>query len=56
MEEKFDSEEISKFYNIIRTIYQMLKDRGYIVFQKELEVDFETFAKSYKGNFPYKFL
>ena len=52
---EFNSEEISKFYNIMRTVWQMLDDRGYIVFQKELEIDFDTFSKNYKGTIQYIF-
>jgi len=48
---EFDNEEINKFYNIMKTTWQMLDDRGYIVFQKELDIDLETFAKNYRGKF-----
>ncbi|PVU98850.1 hypothetical protein BB559_001234 [Furculomyces boomerangus] len=38
-----DSREIARMWRVYRTIYQMCKDRGYLVGQRDLERDLESF-------------
>eukprot|EP01084_Bolivina_argentea_P223254 377781_1 len=46
-ENKMNDEELSKFFKAWKTVNQMLKDRGFVIEEEELNKSFHTFKTEY---------
>lgn len=44
---EIDLNLIARFYRISKTIYQLLHDRGYLIFEEDLNMEFNTFKNSF---------
>lgn len=42
--------EAARLWKVFRTIHEMVRDRGYLVSQAELEMDLKTFQDMYATN------
>ena len=40
---------IQRFYRITKTVYQLLHDRGYLIFEEDLTMSLKKFKKSFKS-------
>jgi DNA-directed RNA polymerase I, II, and III subunit RPABC1 len=45
-----DLDEITAMYRVRKTVFQMLKDRGYIISERKLAQTKQEFAETYNGS------
>merc|ERR1712226_872048 len=51
---KINKDLLHKLYRVSQTIYQMLHDRGYLIFEEDLEMSFHAFKQQFTQPETYK--